>query len=86
METAKVKRYRYFLYSKSQHNMRTEVDRKLNKVFSPGKVFSKGHWAMYTEISLKPTNAFADAKVVAEGYLEDMEGKYKKPESVWGSM
>ena len=85
METAKAKRYRYFLYSKSQHNMRTEVDKKINKVFSPGKVFSKGKYVMYTEISAKPTNAFADAKVVAEGYLEDMVNKYSKPESVWGA-
>lgn len=84
METANVKRYRYFLYSKTQHNMRTEVDRKINKVFSPGKVFNRGQWAMYTEVSMKPTNAFADAKVVAEGYLEDM--KYSIPASVWGAM
>ena len=33
METANTKKYRYFLYSKSQHNMRTEVDKKINKVF-----------------------------------------------------
>lgn len=83
METAKVKNKRYFLYSKSQHNMRVEVDKKINKVFSPGKVFSRGKWVMYTEISLKPTNSFADAKVVAEGYLEDM--KYQNPTSVWGA-
>ena len=84
METAKTKKYRYFLYSKSQHNMRTEVDKKINKVFSPGKVFNRGQWVMYTEVSMKPTNAFADAKVVAEGYLEDM--KYSNPTSVWGAM
>ena len=83
METANVKRYRYFLYSKSQHTMRTEVDKKINKVFSPGKVFSKGRWVQYTEISLKPTNSYADTKVVAEGYLEDM--KYQNPSSVWGA-
>jgi hypothetical protein len=84
METAITKKYRYFLYSKSQHNMRTEVDKKINKVFSPGKVFNRGQWVMYTEVSMKPTNAFADAKVVAEGYLEDM--KYSNPTSVWGAM
>lgn len=84
METAKVKRYRYFLYSKSQHNMRTEVDKKINKVFAPGRVFSRGQWVMYTEVSTKPTNSFADAKIVAEGYIEDM--KYNNPTSVWGAM
>ena len=86
METAKTKRYRYFLYSKDQHKMRTEVERKANKVFTPGKVFSKGRWVQYTEISTAPTNAFADAKIVAEGYLEEMQGKYKKHESVWGAL
>ena len=83
METAKVKKYRYFLYSKTQHNMRTEVDKKINKVFSPGTVFSKGRWVQYTEISLTPKNSYADTKIVAEGYLEDM--KYKNPSSVWGA-
>lgn len=83
METANVKRYRYFLYSKSQHSMRTEVDKKINKVFSPGKVFSKGRWVQYTEVSLSPKNSYADTKVVAEGYLEDM--KYQNPSSVWGA-
>lgn len=82
METANVKRYRYFLYSKSQHAMRTEVDKKINKKFSPGKVFSKGKWVQYTEISLKPVNSYADTKIVAEGYLEDM--KYQNPSSIWG--
>ena len=77
------KKYRYFLYSKSQHSMRTEIDKKIKKVFTPGKVLTKGHWALYTEISMKPENSYADTKVVAEGYLEDMT--YKNPESVWGA-
>ena len=83
METANVKRYRYFLYSKSQHNMRTQVDKSINKVFTPGIVLSKGKWVTFTEISVKPTNSFADAKIVAEGYLEDM--KYQNHTSVWGA-
>ena len=83
METAKVKKYRYFLYSKSQHTMRTEVDKKINKVFSPGKVFNRGRWVQYTEISQVPKNSYADTKIVAEGYLEDM--KYQNPTSIWGA-
>ncbi len=83
METANAKKYRYFLYSKSQHNMRTEVDKNINKVFTPGKVLSRGKWVMYTEISTTPNSSFADAKVVAEGYLEDM--KYQNHTSVWGA-
>ena len=78
-----VKNKRYFLYSKSQHNLRVEVDKKIKKVFTPGKVFSKGKWVQYTEISQKPTNSYADTKVVAEGYIEDM--KYQNPTSVWGA-
>lgn len=83
METANTKRYRYFLYSKDQYKMRTEVDKKINKVFTPGKVFSNGRWIIYTEMSAKPTNAFADAKIVAEGYIEDM--KYSNHSSIWGA-
>lgn len=83
METTNSKRYRYFLYSKTQHNMRTEVDKKINKVFTPGKVLNKGKWHPFTEISVSPKNAYADAKVIAEGYLEDM--KYQNHTSVWGA-
>jgi hypothetical protein len=82
METANTKNYRYFLYSKSQLNLRQEVDRKINKTFSPGKVFNKGRWVDYTEISTTPKNSYADTKIVAEGYLEDM--KYQNPTSIWG--
>ena len=82
METTKVKRYRYFLYSKTQHNMRTDVDKKLNKVFTPGKVLNRGRWVPFTEISISPKNSYADTKIVAEGYIEDM--KYQNHTSVWG--
>ena len=83
METANAKKYRYFLYSISQHNMRTEVDRNINRVFIPGKVLTRGQWVTFTEISTKPTNSFADTKIIAEGYLEDM--KYQNHSSVWGA-
>lgn len=77
------KRYKYFLYSQTQYNMRVEVDKKINKTFTPGKVFSKGKWVPYTEISSVPKNSYADTKIVAEGYLEDI--KYQNPTSVWGA-
>ena len=82
METAKAKRYRYFLYSKAQHTMRIEVDKKINKTFTPGKVFVNGKWVQYTEISAVPKNSYADTIIVAKGNLEDM--KYQNPTSVWG--
>lgn len=83
METTNTKRYRYFLYSKDQHSMRKEIDKKINKVFIPGKVLSKGKWVDFTEISVYPSNSFADAKIVAEGYLEDI--KYQNHSSIWGA-
>ena len=83
METTNPKRYRYFLYSKQQHKMREEIDKGINKVFVPGKVFSKGRWATFTEISTTPSNSFADSKIVAEGYIEDM--KYQNNTSRWGA-
>ena len=84
METAKTKRYCYFLYSKTQHSTRVAVDKKINKVFTPGKVLTKGKWLPYTEISYKKTNSFPDTKIVNEGYLEDM--KYQTHTSVWGGL
>lgn len=84
METANVKRYRYFLYSKEQHKTRTDVDKTINKIFNPGKVLVNGQWKSFTEISIKPSNSYADTKIVTEGYLEDI--KYKNPTSVWGAM
>lgn len=81
METTNVKRYRYFLYSSSQYDMRVDIDKNVHKVFVSGKVFIKGKWAPFTEISSSPNNTFADSKIVAEGYLEDM--KYQNPTSVW---
>lgn len=84
METTKTKRYRYFLYSKTQHKTRIEVDKKINKVFTPGKVLTRGKWVQYTEISTKTSNSYPDTKVVAEGYLEDM--KYQSHSSVWGGL
>lgn len=84
METSNAKKYRYFLYSKTQHNLRSEVDRTINKIFTPGKVFSKGKWVTFTEISTVPSNKYADTKIVAEGYIEDM--KYQNHTSVWGSV
>lgn len=84
METVNKKRYRYFIYSKSQHQLRVEVDKKINKVFKPGKVFYNGRWIVYTSISSTPVTTFPDGKVVAEGYLEDM--KYLSHSSVWGGL
>lgn len=84
METASKKKYRYFIYSKEEQRLRTEVDKKINKVFKPGKVLYKGRWIVYTSISATKNSSFTDAKVVAEGYLEDM--KYLSHSSIWGGL
>lgn len=75
-------RFRYFLYSQSQHKMRTEVEAKLNKEYTPGKVLVNGKWKLYTELSTSPQNIkFADATIVASGNLEDM--RYTRSVSKW---
>ena len=75
------KRYRYFLFSQSQYQLRTETEETLGKTYIPGKVLSKGRWRNFTEISSTPSNnKYADAKIVAEGYLENMEYVMNKSE------
>lgn len=75
------KRYRYFLFSQSQYQLRTETEETLGKTYIPGKVLSKGRWRNFTEISSIPSNnKYADAKIVAEGYLENMEYVMNKSE------
>ena len=76
------KRFRYFLYSQSQHKTRTETEKNIGRQYVPGKVLTNGRWKDYTEISTSASNnRFADAKVVASGYLEDMN--YTQSRSTW---
>ena len=76
------KRYRYFLFSQSQYQLRLETEEKLGKTYIPGRVLASGRWKDFTEISTTPSNnKFADAKIVAEGYLEDMT--YQMSKSEW---
>ena len=77
--------YKYFIYSKYQHDMRIEVDKKINKVFSPGKVLVKGTWVPYTTLTNNPdTVNFPDAKIVIEGNINEI--KYQEPTSIWGAL
>lgn len=76
--------YKYFIYSKQQHDTRTEVDKTINKVFTPGKVLVRGVWTPYTTVTTDPkTVKFSDAKIVAEGYIDNI--KYQEPTSIWGA-
>ena len=36
------KRYRYFLFSQSQYQLRLETEERIGKTYIPGKVLSKG--------------------------------------------
>jgi hypothetical protein len=77
--------YKYFIYSKYQHDMRVEVDKKINKVFSPGKVLVKGTWVPYTTLTNDPNTVnFPDAKIVIEGNINEI--KYQEPTSIWGAL
>lgn len=73
---------RYFLYSTSQHKLRTEVDLKIGKEYVPGKVLVNGKWKMFTELSSTASNnRFADATVVTSGTLDSI--KYTLPTTKW---
>lgn len=73
------KRYRYFLYSTTQHNDRVKIESKIGFQYVPGKVIKNGHWNDFTELSSNPnTSKYSDAIVVAEGYLEDMKYEMEK--------
>ena len=75
------KRYRYFLFSQSQYQLRLETEENLGKTYIPGRVLSKGRWRDFTEISTTPSNnKYADAKIVAEGYLENIQYTMNKSE------
>ena len=60
--------YVYFLYSEQQHKERTEIEKKMSKVFKPGVVVVNGKKKLFTEISTKKTNRYPDCKLVAEGF------------------
>lgn len=67
------KKYRYFLYSQTQHASCDSIERKVSRTYVPGQVFSNGKKRLFTELSTTPeNNRYADAKLVAEGYIEDM--------------
>ena len=77
--------YRYFIYSKYQHDMRVQVDKNINKVFTPGKVLVRGNWVPYTTLTNDPdTVNFPDAKIVIEGNINDIN--YQEPTSIWGAL
>ena len=64
--------YVYFLYSDQQSKERSEIDKRMSQVFSPGSVIVNGRKKIYTELSKSTTNRYPDCKVVAEGWRSKM--------------
>lgn len=68
------KKYRYFLYSQTQHASCDAIEKKVGRRYIAGQVLYNGKRRQFTEISTSSeNNRYSDAKVVAEGYLEDMD-------------
>lgn len=64
--------YVYFLYSDQQSKERSEIDKRMSRIFSPGSVIVNGRKKIYTELSKSTTNRYPDCKVVAEGWRSKM--------------
>ena len=64
--------YVYFLYSDQQSKERSEIDKRMSRVFSPGSVIVNGRKKIYTELSKYTTNRYPDCKIVAEGWRSKM--------------
>lgn len=64
--------YMYFLYSDQQSKERSEIDKRMSRVFSPGSVIVNGRKKIYTELSKSTTNRYPDCKIVAEGWRSKM--------------
>ena len=64
--------YVYFLYSEQQNKERSEIEKKMSRVFSPGTVIVNGRKKIFTELSKSSSNRYPDCKIVAEGWKSKM--------------
>ena len=64
--------YVYFLYSEQQNKERSEIEKKMSRVFSPGTVIVNGRKKIFTELSKSSSNRYPDCKIVAEGMKSKM--------------
>ena len=65
--------YIYFLYSEQQFKERTNIEKKMSRIFVPGTVIVNGKKRNFTEISKNSSNRYPDCKVIAEGYKSKMK-------------
>lgn len=67
------KQYRYFLYSRTQHQERTKIEATIGYRYIPGKIIKNGRWREFTEISASPNSTkYPDSTIIAEGYMDDL--------------
>ena len=71
--------YVYFLYSEQQNKERSEIEKKMSRVFSPGTVIVNGRKKIFTELSKSSSNRYPDCKIIAEGWKAKM--MYTPPHS-----
>lgn len=71
--------YVYFLYSEQQNKERSEIEKKMSRVFSPGTVIVNGRKKIFTELSKSSSNRYPDCKIIAEGWKSKM--MYTPPNS-----
>lgn len=64
--------YVYFLYSETQLKERTQIEKSMSRVFTPGKVVVNGKKMVFTELSGKPSNRYPDCKLVTQGFKSKM--------------
>lgn len=64
--------YVYFLYSEQQYKDRSEIEKKMSRVFSLGSVIVGGRKKFYTELSRNSSNRYPDCKIIAEGWKSKM--------------
>ena len=64
--------YVYFLYSEQQHKERSEIEKKMSRVFSPGTVIVNGRKKIFTELSRSSSNRYPDCKIIADGLKSKM--------------
>ena len=68
-----MKQYKYFIYSREQHEERKRIEEAVGYSYVPGKVLKTGKWRDYTSMSSSPNTRYSDAVVICEGYLDDIK-------------
>ena len=68
-----MKKYKYFIYSREQHDERRKIEESAGYSYVPGKVLKTGRWREYTALSNTPYTKYSDAVIICEGYLDEIK-------------